>query len=137
MYRHTKVEEYLSIAKELSNYFIQNIIQTDYIAKVDFKAPDLPEFYDTSAGLCAACGFLEIAHWVSAEEKSEYLHPAIQIVQSTEQKYANWLLEEDGIIGGGTEAYHRLITNDVPLIYSDYFFIEVLLKLNGKDLFIW
>lgn len=51
-----------------------------------------------------------------------YHEAAINILQKTEKHYANWNMDEDGIIGGGAEAYHRELTYNVPLIYSDYFY---------------
>lgn len=53
-----------------------------------------------------------------------YHEAAINILQKTEKHYANWNMDEDGIIGGGAEAYHRELTYNVPLIYSDYFLLK-------------
>ncbi|WP_438763637.1 glycoside hydrolase family 88 protein [Enterococcus sp. AZ194] len=136
-YHHTKNEYYLAIAKRVANYFIGSISETDHVPLVDFRAPKEPVIYDTSAGVCAACGLLEIAKWVPDTEKDYYERTAIKILKTIENKYANWSLDEDGIIGGGTEAYHRPATYEVPLIYSDYFFIEGILRLLDRDLFIW
>lgn len=136
-YRYTKNRHYLDLAKCTANYFIANVATTGYVPLVDFRAPKSPVIHDTSAGLCAACGLLEIAEWVNEEEKAFYRDAAIRIIQATEEKYANWNMEEDGIIGGGTEAYHRPATYEVPLIYSDYFFTEALLRLLDQSLFIW
>ncbi|WP_042462424.1 glycoside hydrolase family 88 protein [Neobacillus dielmonensis] len=136
-YHHTKDPYYLSIAKRVANYFMAHIYETDNIPLVDFRAPKMPVIYDTSAGLCAACGLLEIAKWVLIDEQDHYERAAIRMLKAIEEKYANWNEEEDGIIGGGTEAYHRPATYEVPLIYSDYFFTEALLRLLEKELFIW
>lgn len=137
MYHHTKDVHYLAIAKRLANYFIANVAATNYIPKVDFKAPDTPEIYDTSAGLCTVCGLLEIAKWLPDIEKQHYVQSAVKMLQAIEETYSNWQMNEDGIIGGGTEAYHRPATYHVPLIYADYFFVEGLLRLVNKELFIW
>lgn len=136
-YRYTLNPSYLEIAKKVANYFISEIEKTNYIPRVDFKAPDYPEIYDTSAGVCAACGLLEIANYSSEVEKDKYRNIAFNILQSTEKKYANWDKQTDGIITGGTEAYHRPSTYHVPLIYADYFFGEALLSLVNKSFMIW
>lgn len=81
--------------------------------------------------------FLELAGYVSSVRSKMYHEAAINILQKTEKHYANWNMDEDGIIGGGAEAYHRELTYNVPLIYSDYFFIEGLLRLEQSELAIW
>lgn len=136
-YRHTKTPYYLDIAKRVANYFIASVSETGHVPLVDFRSPKNPEIYDTSAGLCAACGLLEIAKWVPEIEKEYYERNAIKILKAVESKYADWSVEKDGLIGGGTEAYHRPATYEVPLIYSDYFFIEGILRLLDRELFIW
>ena len=59
-YRYTKDPAYLDIAKKTAHYFISNIALTDYIPLCDFRQPAEPAYLDTSAGLCAACGLMEI-----------------------------------------------------------------------------
>lgn len=136
-YHHTSKQAYLETAKKVANTFIANVALTDYIPLVDFKAPAVPVVYDTSAGLIAACGMLEIAQFVSEDEKVLYQTAAIKLIQAIADKYADWDLSRDAIIGGGTEAYHTPETYHVPLVYSDYFFVEALLRLLNKALFIW
>ena len=135
-YRYTGELAHLDTAKKVAHYFMAQISQTDYIPLADFRAPSEPVKYDTTAGLCAACGMLEIATHVTDYEKKLYTDFALKMVQSTEEKYANWNLEEDGIIGHGTVAYHNAATH-VPIIYGDYFFIEAILRLQGLDFLIW
>lgn len=136
-YKYTRNSYYLMLAKRVANYFIASVSRTGYIPRVDFQAPEEPKIHDTSAGLCAACGMMEIARWVSKEEKQFYEASAINILKATEERFGNWNLDEDGIIGGATEAYHRPSTYEVPLIYSDYFFTEGLLRILGKEFPIW
>lgn len=136
-YKHTRNSYYLMLAKRVANYFIASVSRTGYIPRVDFQAPEEPRIHDASAGLCAACGMMEIARWVSREEKRFYETSAVNIIRAIEEKYANWNIDEDGIIGGATEAYHRPSTYEVPLIYSDYFFTEGLLRIMGKEFPIW
>jgi unsaturated chondroitin disaccharide hydrolase len=135
-YKHTGKTEYLDAAKQVAHYFIANVAETGYIPLVDFRAPAEPVCYDTTAGVCAACGLLEIAGHVSEYEKPLYIRSAIKILQATERKYCNWNPEEDSIVSGGTGAYHSEI-KEIPIIYGDYFFIEAVLRLMDKDIFIW
>ena len=104
---------------------------------VDFRAPKEPVNYDTSAGLCAACGLLEISQHVDVYEKALYRENAIQLIQAIEAQAADWRLETDGIIGLGTGAYHDEATTHVSLIYSDYFYLEALMRLNATYQTMW
>ena len=137
-YKHTGDIKYLDAAKKVAHYFMARISQTDYIPLVDFRAPKEPVRYDTTAGMCAACGILEIAKHVPEYEQDFYFDFAVKMLQSAEEKYANWNIDEDSIMDYGTVGYHyeeREI--HVPIIYGDYFFIEAILRLQEKDFLIW
>lgn len=136
-YVHTGKKEYLETAKKVAHYFISNIVKTGYIPLVDFRAPENPIKWDTSAGVCAACGLLEIAKHVSPYEKQLYIDAAISILKATEKMYADWNNEVDGIIGFATGAYHDELNTEVPIIYSDYYFVEGILRLLESDFLIW
>jgi len=135
-YRYTGNLEHLGAAKKVAHHFMAQITQTAFIPLVDFRAPAEPVKFDTTAGLCVACGLLEMMNHVPEGEKEFYFNFATKIVKATEEKYANWELEQDSIIDYGTEAYHSGKTH-VPIIYGDYFFIEAILRLQGLDFLIW
>lgn len=135
-YKYTGRPEYLDAAKRAAHYFIANVSSTGYIPLVDFRSPAEPVMYDTTAGVCAACGLLEIAQTVGEFEKPLYVYPALQILKAIEKQYCNWNSEEDAIVGGGSAAYFS-DDIDVPIIYGDYFFIEAVLRLLGKDIHLW
>ena len=59
-YMYTKEERYLDAAKLVANYFIANVCD-DWLPRVDFRSPEEPIYYDSTAGACAACGLLELA----------------------------------------------------------------------------
>lgn len=136
-YLHTGKQEYLDTAKKVAHYFIANVAKTGFVPLVDFRAPKEPVKVDTSAGMCAACGLLEIAKQVSEFEKDLYIDAAVEILKATEEKYANWKLDEDGIITHATAAYHDAYGTEAPIIYSDYYFVEAILRLNELDFLIW
>lgn len=136
-YRHTHDAEFLKIAKRVATYFIKECHQTNDIPLADFRAPKIPQIFDTSAGMIAVAGLLILADLLPSTQRATYRQAAIRILKSIVDRYANWQLTEDGIIGGGTEAYHRPATYEVPLIYTDYFFIEALLRLKGNALTLW
>lgn len=136
-YLHTGKSVYLETAKKVAHYFISEVSKTDWISIVDFRAPKSPVMLDTSAGLCAACGLLEIAKHVEEYEKDLYVDAAINILQSTEKKYAIWDSEKDGLIDSATASYHDEQWTEVPIIYGDYYFVEAILRLVDKDFLIW
>lgn len=136
-YRHTGDVKYLDTAKRAAHYFIANVSLTGGIALVDFRAPEEPVKWDTTASACVACGLLEIAQSVGEYEKALYQTHGERILRALEETYCNWNEREDGILQYGTAAYHRQEDTHVPIIYGDYFFIEGMLRLAGKEFMIW
>ena len=136
-YLHTGKKEYLETAKRVAHYFISEVSRTNWVPLVDFRAPKEPVMIDTSAGMCAACGLLEIAKHVDKYEKDLYINAAVNILKATEEKYAIWDLDKDGLIDYATGSYHQETWTEVPIIYSDYYFVEAVLRLLDKDFLIW
>lgn len=138
-YHHTKEERYLNTAKQVAHYFIANLAMNDWLPLVDFRAPAEPVRYDTSAAMTAVCGLLEIAEHVPELEKNFYLQAATKITIACEKKFANWDIETDGIMYGGTAAYHssKDLSFETSLIYGDYFFLEATLRMLEKGFRIW
>lgn len=136
-YLHTNKTAYLETAKKVAHYFISEVSKNDWIPVVDFRAPKEPVMIDTSAGMCAACGFLEIAKHVPEYEKGLYIDAAVNLLQAVEAKYAIWDSEKDGLIDYSTGSYHEDAWTEVPIIYGDYYFVEAILRLLEKDFLIW
>lgn len=136
-YKHTKRPDYLETALRTANYFIANISETEYVPRIDFKAPATTNDTDTSAGLIACCGLLEIAKFVPECQQALYRNAAIKMVKAILENYCDFDPLTDGIVQGGTVAYHDLEGRNVSLIYSDYYLVECLLKLKGEVLDLW
>ncbi len=136
-YQHTHEARFLDAACRAADYFIAHAQATDWLPLVDFAAPIGLAIHDSSAGLIAVCGLLALVPQVSAPLRARYQKAAEAMLMAIDARYADWDLSEDGIIGGGTEAYHRPATYEVPLIYADYFYIEALLKLQHRELPLW
>ncbi|WP_040535671.1 glycoside hydrolase family 88 protein [Schleiferilactobacillus shenzhenensis] len=135
-YAHTQKEDYLDTAKRVANYFLANIADTGDVPLVDFRAPAEPKIVDTSAGLCAAAGLITLSRQVPALEQSLYYDAAVKIVKAVADDYLDLDPATDGIVTGGTPAYHDP-QHEVRMIYSDFFLVEALVKLLGKDFLIW
>lgn len=136
-YIHTGKQEYLDTAKRVAHYFIANVCD-DWLPKADFRCPDEPVIYDSTAGACTACGLLEIARLVPEHEKKLYLNAAMNLLKAMEKNFCNWTEEEQSILQMGTEAYFcRPQGKHAAIIYGDYYFIEAIYKLKGFDMLFW
>lgn len=136
-YRYTKDPAYLETAKKTAHYFLSCIALTDHVPLCDFRQPEQPEVFDTSAGLCAACGLLELAQHVSEPESRMYTHHAEQIVKSITRDHCNWDASTDSIVQLCKVQYHSATPAQTDLIYADYFLAEAVLRLMNKDFLIW
>lgn len=91
------------------------------------------------AGVCAACGMLEIAKYVPEKEAAMYTEAAINILKATDKDFCDYSEDSDAIVHYGTERYPHENMNGVhiSIIYGDFFFVEALLKLKGNKFLIW
>ena len=138
-YRHTGDQSFLDTAKQCAHYCIANMAVSDWLPLVDYRQPAEPVKYDSTAAMCTVCGLLEIASHVDENEARFYTEAAYRILRACEAKFANWEPEKDSILTGGTFFYHDPdgTNTEVPIIYADYYLIEAILRLKGKDLFEW
>lgn len=136
-YRHTGDKRYLETAKKCAHYCIANLAVSEWLPLVDFRAPAEPVVYDSTAGMLIAAGLLELASHVPEMEQPLYFDTAIKILRACEAKFCNWNKEEDGIVFGASMMYHNDQLAGSSIIYGDYFFAEAVLRLKGKNMFIW
>ncbi len=138
-YIHAGKEEYLDAAVRTSDYFIEHCRETGYLPLLDFCAPKEPVYYDSTAGVCAACGMIELAKYVPDGDK--YMSAAIEILKATDKRCCNYGEDEDALVLMGSERYpnneEELKLVHMPIIYGDFFFVEALFKLKGNDFLIW
>ncbi|MDD3766512.1 MAG: glycoside hydrolase family 88 protein [Eubacteriales bacterium] len=131
-YHYTKQIRYLDAAKLTAHYFIAALsAQDEFVPNCDFRSPKQPVYKDTTAGMIAASGLIDIAKYVGEHEKDLYLTSALKLLRETEKRYCDWTLENDAIVQMGTEAYNK--GHNIPIIYGDYYFVEAILKLKGKE----
>lgn len=138
-YRHTGDVSFLDTAKRCAHYCIANMAVNDWLPVVDYRAPEDPVKYDSTASMITACGLLEIAEHVPEHEKRFYINAAYRILRACDEKFCNWVPEEDSIVDGGTYFYNDPTgeNTEVPIIYADYYLIEAVLRLKGTHMFIW
>ena len=140
-YIYTGMKEYLDAARKTADYFIEHCKKTAYLPLVDFSAPDTPVYYDSSAGLCAACGILEIAKYVSDEEGKRYTQEAINILKACDEHCCDYDEESDALTTMASGLYPRKEEDmkqvHMSFIWGDFFFVEAMFKLKGNDFLIW
>ena len=134
-YIHTKEERYLATAKKVADYFIANIPDSKLIP-VDFRQPPMPAYEDSTAAAIVSCGLLELAKCVPEEERATYEDAALEMLKALADKRCNWDENVDNLVEKCTAAYHDA-DHEFSIIYGDYYFIEAIWKLMGKELFIW
>lgn len=127
---YTRDVRYLDAAKRCAQYFI-SCVCTDWLPRCDFRAPETPVIYDSTAGAIAACGLLELSACLEKYEGETYRRAAVRMLQAMEEKFCDWQLSTDAILGMGTERYHSDHGRHIPIIYGDYFFVEAIGKLSG------
>ncbi|MGL4736447.1 MAG: glycoside hydrolase family 88 protein [Cellulosilyticaceae bacterium] len=133
-YLHTGKEAYLDTAKRIAHYFLANTA-ADPLPLCDFRAPQEPVIYDSTAGAIAACGLLELAKLVPEYEQRLYREGAMRLMKELEQRCCHWEETEDAILHMGTERYGT--GHHMPIIYGDYYFVEALYKLRDNTELFW
>lgn len=133
-YVRTGEEKYLNTAKKIAHYFIANIPESGLIP-IDFRQPEEDIWEDSCAAAIASCGLIEIAKVVGERENPLYLKAALKMLKALEEKRCNWTEKSDCIVENCSEAYHS--RKHMNIIYADYFFMEAIFKLKGKDLLLW
>lgn len=140
-YVHTKEKRYLDAAIKCANFFIANVIRTDYLPPIDFRSPVEPLYYDSTAGACVASALLELAKFVSEAEAENYRDASIKMLRAIDEKCANYDENIDHLVDLGSERYpsaeFKRKVVEFPIIYADYYYIEAICKLRGLDFFMW
>jgi unsaturated chondroitin disaccharide hydrolase len=142
-YKHTGEQRYLDAAKQVANYFIANCCD-DWIPRIDFRAPSQPVYYDTSAGCCAACGLIELAKLLPEHEGGAFMNAALNMLKAIWDSFGDADPETDVMIDHASLRYPApgVFTPEsagvhIPIIYTEYFFVEAILKLLGSEFFPW
>ncbi len=141
-YIHTGEKRYLDAAKLVSNYFISRVCD-DWLPPADFRASAEHDYYDSSAGACAACGFIELAKLLPEDEGGMYMNAAVNILKAMTEHFCDFDPANDAILGYGTQrcvipgSTREKCGVHISLIYSDFFYTEAILKLLGSDFMIW
>ncbi len=135
---HTGDERYFETAIKVADRFIERIPE-DGLIPVDFDQPKEPWYIDSTAAAIASCGLLTLAKELSEKDASkalEYQNAAEKMLSALDEKDCDYDPEHDELLTRCSASYHDK-NHEFPIIYGDYYFIEAIWKLTGKELFIW
>ena len=142
-YLATGEKRYLDASLGVADYFIKQL-NDDWIPVIDFHAPKEPLYYDSTAGMIAACGFIELAGILGDDEGAHYLDAAINIIKAECDRFADFDPSTDVMLSHGSVRYpapgmfsEKEAGVHIPIIYGEYFFVEALLKLSGSNFNPW
>jgi hypothetical protein len=137
-YRETKDKRYLAQAKNIANFILNHPnLPTDKIPYWDFNAPKIPnEPRDASSAAIIASALIELSGYVGEQDALTYKNLAEKILRS--------LASPAYLARFGTNGGFLLMHNvgnmpkkyeiDSALCYSDYYFLEALLRYKAKFL---
>ena len=128
MYQYTADERYLKHAVKVADYLIGRLPE-DGVPYWDFDAPGIPdEPRDASAAAIMASALLTLSEFVDSEKYRHYAEVTLRTLSSDDYlvepgSSCGFILKHGiGFLKAGSEV-------DVPLTYTDYYFLEALIKL--------
>lgn len=133
-YINTQEPRYLAAAEKIAANFIAHI-RPDGLTDCDFCQPADEVRLDNLAGMIAACGLLELHQ---AAGNTAYDAAARRLVDGVIEHCCDWSDSTCGILTHCTASYHDDgAGRHTNIIYGDYFFVEALAKLTGRDPMLW
>lgn len=133
-YANTGDSRYLDASKRVAEFFMAHI-RPDGLTDCDFLQPTEPARLDNIAGACGACGLLEL-HRLTGDAR--YREAAEKLVDGLIEHCSNLSPDTCGILTHCTASYHDDAAGvHTNIVYGDYFLIEALMKLAGRDPRLW
>jgi len=132
MYQYTSEERYLAHALKVADYLLPRLPE-DGVPYWDYDDPDIPDaLRDASAASIMSSALLSLSCFADEERAEKYVEAAETIVRTLASSV---YLAEPGsncgfILKHGVGFLKASSEVDVPLTYSDYYFLESVLKLK-------
>ncbi len=137
-YTYTKNPEYLDAFRRTAQFYLEKLPE-DMIPYWDMIFIDGDEPRDSSSASIVACGFLEAAKYLPAEEASYYTTLAKQMMKSLVDHYAvKDITKSNGLVLHGTYSKKSPYNTCKPegvdecVSWGDYYYLEALTRLS-KD----
>lgn len=134
MYRETRNKDYLVFAQNIANFLLHHKnLPADKIPYWDYNASEIPNTYrDASAAAILCSALLELAKFSDDAKRKEYLDVAVTIIKNLSSSYRASAETNGGFLlkhsVGSLPAKSEV---DVPLTYTDYYFIEALIRYKN------
>ena len=133
-FRHLGEPAYLEAAEKIAEHFTAHI-RPDGLTDCDFLQPAGEERIDNIAGAIAACGLQELAGLTGNRTWKEQ---AERLTDGLTDHCADWGNDRCGILTHCTASYHDDgAGRHTNIVYGDYFLVEALMKLCGRDPELW
>ncbi|NDV59242.1 glycoside hydrolase family 88 protein [Bacteroides sp. 519] len=136
LYRELKEERYLEQARNIANYIINHPnMPKDGIPYWDFNTPEIPNTArDASAGALIASALIELSDYVEPQLGKQYLAIAETQIRTLASPEYTAQPGENGcfILKHSTGGYPFNSEVDVPLTYTDYYYLEALTRMKKK-----
>ena len=133
-FRHLKDPRCLEASERIARNFAAHI-REDGLTDCDFCQPAEEERIDNIAGAVAACGLQELS---ALTGEKEWKRHAERLVDGLLKKCADWGDGHCGILTHCTASYHDDgAGRHTNITYGDYFLVEALMKLCGRDPELW
>lgn len=130
-YGFNKQAEFLNRSKQLAHYFL-NRLPEDLVCNWDLIFTNDDGIRDTSSAAIAAIGLLEISKY---DQNPIYKKAALSITKSLIENYMG--NDKEGLLKEGVYYYHGNIGITEYLIFGDYYFMELLLRIYQNDKSFW
>ena len=132
--RHLEEPRFLEAAERIAGNFVRHI-RPDGLTDCDFCQPAGEDRIDNLAGAIAASGLLALGE---ATGKDAWREAALRLTDGLLEHCADWGGERCGILTHCTASYHEDgAGRHTNIIYGDYFLVETLMKLCGRDADLW
>lgn len=139
-YRYTGRKEYITYFKRVTRYFLEHLPE-DLCPYWDLTFGDGDEEpRDSSSGVIAVCGMLEMSKYMEAEDSRYYRSVALKLLKSMIENYMVKNSEEsNGLLLHGVYSkktpYNTCAEAGVDecVIWGDYFYMEALQRVLDPD----
>ena len=132
-YRETKDPKYLQRAENIARFLLTNPnLPKDMVPYWDFNDPKIPNTVrDASAAAIMSSALFELSKY--SKQGKEYHAAASKILESLTKNYRSPQGENFGfILLHSTGHMPNKSEIDVPINYADYYYVEALLRSQGK-----
>jgi unsaturated chondroitin disaccharide hydrolase len=137
-YRYTGDVRFRATAVQLADYALAHL-PDDYVPYWDYLLPDdAPRYRDSSAGAIMAAGLFLLADLLDDVAKAIYYRDSARAI--LDGLIAGYTIFDhpnaEGLLTQGASHVEKGYANNM-LPYGDYFFIEALLRAQGRTAFFW